>query len=351
MAEFHELGLGDPAAISAAHGDGVRELIEVVLAAFPERSRGRRGREASARRDRRPAERRQVHAGERAGGRGARASRSTSRAPRATRSRCRSSATAGATRWSTPPGCASAASRTAPRWRSSRSSRRCRRSRRRTSWCWCSMRCEGITEQDAHIAGYILERGRAVVVAVNKWDAADKDARERVKTELARKLGFLDFAERRSSRRSRARACTSVLRSVDAAFAAAMAKLLDAEAHARADRRGRAPAAAQARAATRARRCATRTRAASNPPRVIIHGNALRARARRLQALPRGLVPRRVQADRARRCASNCAPAGIPTRRKKSCPQGRPAPSARPRQTGSCRTSNAKKRKSAGSVC
>ena len=43
---------------------------------------------------------------------------------------------------------------------------------------------DGISEQDAHVAGYILERGRAVVVAVNKWDAADKDARERVKDEL-----------------------------------------------------------------------------------------------------------------------------------------------------------------------
>src|SRR5205085_11310028 len=54
---------------------------------------------------------------------------------------------------------------------------------------------DGVTEQDAHVAGYILERGRAVVVAVNKWDAADKDLRARVKSELACKLGFLGFAE------------------------------------------------------------------------------------------------------------------------------------------------------------
>ncbi len=32
---------------------------------------------------------------------------------------------------------------------------------------------QGVTDQDAHIAGYILESGRAVVVAVNKWDAVD----------------------------------------------------------------------------------------------------------------------------------------------------------------------------------
>ena len=39
---------------------------------------------------------------------------------------------------------------------------------------------DGITEHDAHVAGYILERGRAVVVAVNKWDAADSEQREKI---------------------------------------------------------------------------------------------------------------------------------------------------------------------------
>src|SRR5207342_897236 len=54
---------------------------------------------------------------------------------------------------------------------------------------------DGVTEQDAHVAGYILERGRAVVIAVNKWDAASKEARERMKRELAWKLGFLGYAD------------------------------------------------------------------------------------------------------------------------------------------------------------
>ena len=53
---------------------------------------------------------------------------------------------------------------------------------------------DGITEQDAHVAGYILERGRAVVVAVNKWDAAGQRARDRVRAELRYKAGFLSFA-------------------------------------------------------------------------------------------------------------------------------------------------------------
>lgn len=53
---------------------------------------------------------------------------------------------------------------------------------------------QGITDQDAHIAGYILESGRAVVVAINKWDAIDEYARELVKRSIETRMGFLKFA-------------------------------------------------------------------------------------------------------------------------------------------------------------
>jgi GTP-binding protein len=53
---------------------------------------------------------------------------------------------------------------------------------------------QGITDQDAHIAGYILESGRAVVVAINKWDAIDEYARELVKRSIETRLSFLKFA-------------------------------------------------------------------------------------------------------------------------------------------------------------
>ncbi len=53
---------------------------------------------------------------------------------------------------------------------------------------------QGVTDQDAHIAGYILESGRAVVVAVNKWDAVDEYQRELVKRSMETRLGFLKFA-------------------------------------------------------------------------------------------------------------------------------------------------------------
>jgi len=53
---------------------------------------------------------------------------------------------------------------------------------------------QGVTDQDAHIAGYILENGRAVVLAVNKWDAVDDYQRELVKRSIETRLGFLKFA-------------------------------------------------------------------------------------------------------------------------------------------------------------
>lgn len=53
---------------------------------------------------------------------------------------------------------------------------------------------QGVTDQDAHIAGYILESGRAVVIAVNKWDAIDDYQRDLVRRSMELRLGFLKFA-------------------------------------------------------------------------------------------------------------------------------------------------------------
>lgn len=53
---------------------------------------------------------------------------------------------------------------------------------------------QGVTDQDAHIAGYILESGRAVVVAVNKWDAVDEYQRQMLERSIETRLPFLKFA-------------------------------------------------------------------------------------------------------------------------------------------------------------
>ena len=82
-----------------------------------------------------------------------------------------------------------------------------------------------VTEQDAHIAGYILEAGRALVVGVNKWDAVDAEMRRDLKTDLERKLQFLDFAEFRNISARMGTGIKELLASVDGAYKAAMAKL------------------------------------------------------------------------------------------------------------------------------
>src|SRR5437867_6775415 len=53
---------------------------------------------------------------------------------------------------------------------------------------------QGVTDQDAHIAGYILDAGRAVVLAVNKWDAVDSYQRQMLERSIEQRLAFLRFA-------------------------------------------------------------------------------------------------------------------------------------------------------------
>jgi GTP-binding protein len=133
---------------------------------------------------------------------------------------------------------------------------------------------EGISEQDAHVAGYILERGRAVVVAVNKWDAADKSARDRIKAELSYKAGFLSFAQTLFISAKSGKGVNEVLRAVDASYAAAMAKLPT-------PKLTRALIAAVERQLPPHRRGYARPKmryahqGGSNPPRIVIHGNSL----------------------------------------------------------------------------
>ncbi len=54
---------------------------------------------------------------------------------------------------------------------------------------------EGVTEQDASVLGAVLDAGRALVVAVNKWDGLTQYQREQTDGLLARKLSFVNWAE------------------------------------------------------------------------------------------------------------------------------------------------------------
>lgn len=55
---------------------------------------------------------------------------------------------------------------------------------------------EGVVEQDLHLLGYVVETGRALVIAFNKWDGMEADERQWLKREIERRLGFVDYAPR-----------------------------------------------------------------------------------------------------------------------------------------------------------
>ena len=54
---------------------------------------------------------------------------------------------------------------------------------------------EGISDQDLHLIGFVLDAGKSLVIAVNKWDGMSHEDREAVKSEMDRRLKFVDFAE------------------------------------------------------------------------------------------------------------------------------------------------------------
>ena len=54
---------------------------------------------------------------------------------------------------------------------------------------------EGLTDQDLHLLSYVLDTGRALIVAINKWDGMSQDGRQYVKDQLERRLPYLDYAK------------------------------------------------------------------------------------------------------------------------------------------------------------
>jgi GTPase len=82
-----------------------------------------------------------------------------------------------------------------------------------------------VSDQDAHLAGFILDEGKALVVAVNKWDGLDDYKRDRIKRELERRMIFLSFARFHFISALRGSGLGPVLKSIDEAYKAAMVKL------------------------------------------------------------------------------------------------------------------------------
>ncbi len=130
-----------------------------------------------------------------------------------------------------------------------------------------------IAEQDAHIAGFILEKGRALVIAVNKWDGVDEYQRTLLKRELARKLHFLDWAQLHFISALNRLGLGALMRSVDAAHRAAFAKLPTPKltrALRAAVERQQPPRAGNVRPKMRYAH-----QGGHNPPVIVVHGNSL----------------------------------------------------------------------------
>jgi len=132
-----------------------------------------------------------------------------------------------------------------------------------------------ISDQDAHIAGFVVESGRALVVAINKWDNLSREQRERIEREFERKLRFLGFAKVHQISALRGQEVNAVLRSVKAAHAAAFSKLstpkLTRTLHDAVEQQ-QPPRKGIFRPKMRYAH-----QGGQNPPRIIIHGNALDA--------------------------------------------------------------------------
>jgi len=132
-----------------------------------------------------------------------------------------------------------------------------------------------ISEQDAHIAGFVLETGRALVVGINKWDGLDSEQRERIQREFERKLRFLSFARMHTISALKGAGIKTLLKSVNSAHAAAFAKLstprLTRELQAAVEQQP-PPRKGIFRPKMRYAH-----QGGQNPPLVIVHGNALDA--------------------------------------------------------------------------
>lgn len=132
---------------------------------------------------------------------------------------------------------------------------------------------QGVSEQDAHIAGYVLESGRAVVIAVNKWDAIDSYQRDMLLRSIEQRLAFLKFAPVLHISALKRQGLAPVWKSIAQAHASATCKmstptlnrvLQEAVAHQQPPRAGRfRPKLRYAH------------QGGMNPPVVVVHGNSL----------------------------------------------------------------------------
>jgi len=130
---------------------------------------------------------------------------------------------------------------------------------------------EGVTEQDVSLMGLTVERGRALVVVTNKWDGLSNDQRRHIKNELDRRLPFLDFAERMTISALHGTAVGDLLPAVERAYRAATRDISTTDLNKELEN----AVIAHAPPLVRGRRIRLRYahQGGRNPPVIVIHGN------------------------------------------------------------------------------
>lgn len=130
-----------------------------------------------------------------------------------------------------------------------------------------------ISDQDADLAGYVLEQGRALVLAVNKWDARDASQRDWIKRELERKLSFLSFAPPHYISALLGTGVDKLFESIDRAFASANVELTTAQLNRVLEKAVQATPPPVARG--RRIKLKFAHQSGHNPPRITIMGNSV----------------------------------------------------------------------------
>lgn len=83
---------------------------------------------------------------------------------------------------------------------------------------------EGVVDQDLHLLGFAMDAGRAIVIAVNKWDGMSPEEKKKVKNELERRLVFMDYANKHFISAKHGSGVGDLYKSIDQAYLSAFAK-------------------------------------------------------------------------------------------------------------------------------
>ena len=270
IAEFHALGLGEPRSISAAHGQGVVALINSVLETFPEPDAGEGGSEDGIK---------IAFVGRPNVGKSTMVNRMLGEERVITYDRPGTTRDSVFIPFERDGKCYTLIDTAGVRRRSrvddmveKFSIIKTLQAIERSNVVLLVLDAQHeISEQDATLAGHVLDSGRALVVVINKWDGLQSDQRDQIKDELERKLPFLDFADQRFVSALHGTGVGNLFKSVEKAYANATRNLATPEL----TRILEAAVGEHQPPLVHGRRIKLRYahQGGQNPPIIVIHGN------------------------------------------------------------------------------